>query len=65
MTPESIHDLFQRVREHPDYVFGTIFVREDFPNGEVKWGEYGGAKYAEEHITAAGFEYIENEAVNA
>lgn len=32
---ESIHDLFQRVREHPDFVFGTIFVLDDFPHREV------------------------------
>lgn len=57
--PESIHDLFARVREHPDYVFGVIFVRDDFPNGEVSWDEWHDPKHAEEHITAAGFEYIE------
>lgn len=59
----SIHDLFKQVREHPDYVFGTIFVRGDFPEGEVKWEEYGDAKHAEEHITAAGFEYIEHNTI--
>lgn len=25
----SIHDLFQAVREHPDYAGGTVFTRED------------------------------------
>lgn len=28
VTP-SIHDLFQAVREHPDYAGGTVFTRED------------------------------------
>lgn len=55
---ESIHELFQRVREHPDFRFGVIFVEEDVeeypapPDGRWKW--------AEEHMTAAGFEYLEN-----
>lgn len=26
---ESIHDLFQKVREHPDFAGGTVFTRED------------------------------------
>lgn len=26
---ESIHELMQRVREHPDFAGGTVFVRED------------------------------------
>jgi hypothetical protein len=33
--PPSIHDLFEQVRQHPDFVFGTIFVREDFPGSDV------------------------------
>lgn len=32
---ESIHDLFEQVRQHPDFVFGTIFVREDFPGSII------------------------------
>lgn len=55
----SIHDLMRAVTAHPDYVFGTIFVKDDFPGGEVNWGEFGDAKWAEENIVAAGFEYIE------
>jgi hypothetical protein len=31
----DIHELFRRVREHPDYVFGVIFVLDDFPHREV------------------------------
>jgi len=31
----DIHEMFRRVREHPEFVFGTIFVRGDFPRGEV------------------------------
>lgn len=59
----SIHDLFNAVKAHPDFVFGTIFVKDDFPDGEALWGEHGDAKWATEHIVAAGNEYIENEAV--
>jgi hypothetical protein len=55
----SIHDLMRAVKAHPDYVFGTVFVKDDFPGGVVAWEETGDAKWAEEHVTAAGFEYIE------
>lgn len=30
---EDIHDLFSKVREHPDFIGGTIFVRADIPEG--------------------------------
>ena len=33
----SIHDLMRAVRAHPDYVFGTVFVKDDFPGGVVAW----------------------------
>lgn len=55
----SIHDLYAAVRAHPDYVFGTIFVTEDVPPERLEQ-VLEGAKWGEEHITAAGFEYIEN-----
>lgn len=29
MTEESIHDLFAKVRAHPDFVGGTIFTLDD------------------------------------
>ena len=35
---EDIFDLFERVRAHPDFVFGTIFVLEDFARGAVPAG---------------------------
>lgn len=57
--PESIFDLFQQVRSHPDFVFGTIFVDDDVP--EAKLATLKAApKWAEECITAAGFEFIAN-----
>jgi hypothetical protein len=61
MTVESIHELFKRVQEHPDFRFGTIFVTDDM-EGFPGWSSFDHRKYAEEHITAAGFEYLENEA---
>lgn len=56
-TP-SVHDLFAQLREHPDFVFGTIFVRDDM---ELDVAEKIKAepKRAEEAIVAAGFEAIE------
>lgn len=59
MSGRSVHDLFAELREHPDFVFGTIFVKDDFPGGEPRWGEFGNERRAEDHIVAAGFEYIE------
>jgi len=29
---ESIHDLFAKVKAHPDFRFGTIFVADDLPD---------------------------------
>ena len=54
----SIHDLFQQVREHPDFRFGTIFVRGDIEDGGYGWNAED-PKWAEQHITRAGFEYLD------
>jgi hypothetical protein len=35
MSTPDIHDLFQQVRDHPDFVFGTIFVTADFPSEQA------------------------------
>jgi hypothetical protein len=58
VTPEQpdIHELMRRVREHPDYVFGTIFTRKDFPNGEAP--EDFEAHHAEDEIVARGNDYL-------
>lgn len=32
---EDIVELFRRVRAHPEFVFGTIFVRDDFAHATV------------------------------
>ena len=34
---DSIHDLFRKVQEHPDYAGGAIFVREDVATGLHPW----------------------------
>jgi hypothetical protein len=36
---ETIHDLFTRIREHPDFVFGTVFSLDDFADGKMH-GEF-------------------------
>lgn len=53
----SIYDQFRGVREHPDFVFGTIFVRGDFPGGVVP--ETFHRREASEALAQAGNEYIE------
>lgn len=67
MPAESVHDLFQKVRNHPDFVFGVIFVEADFDNllNDADFAAQvdtlkTNPKHAEECITAAGFEFIEN-----
>lgn len=30
---KTIYDLMQHVRAHPDFVFGTVFTKDDFPDG--------------------------------
>jgi hypothetical protein len=32
---EDIHELFLRVQQHPDFVFGAIFVLGDFADATV------------------------------
>jgi hypothetical protein len=57
----SIYDLMKRVREHPDFVFGTIFTRDDFDGNEAQGEAIAAApKHAEEALVAAGNTYIEN-----
>ena len=49
---ETIHDLFARIREHPDFVFGAVFALDDFADGTVP-GEFS-PKQAEERISETG-----------
>lgn len=56
-TQPSIDELYKLVREHPDFVFGTIFVAEDSPDGEVP-ADFR-VKSAEAAITVEGNEFIE------
>lgn len=60
MPPESIHDLFSKVRQHPDYVFGTIFVAADFP-GETVPDDFNENR-AEDCIVEAGNHFIDDTA---
>lgn len=55
--PESIFDLLKRVRQHPDYVFGTIFVPNDFPDGRVP--EDFPTEHANDALAEAGNLFIE------
>jgi len=56
-TPNLVLELLDRVREHPDWVFGTIFVIADFPGGKVP--EDFSARHAIDCLAEAGNEYIE------
>jgi hypothetical protein len=49
---ETIHDLFTRVRQHPDFVFGTVFVLADF--SDLKVPDDFSPKHAEEAIVERG-----------
>lgn len=51
----DIHDLFQRVRKHPDFVFGTIFTRGDFANRDCDGFP---ERQAEDAIVSRGSEFI-------
>jgi hypothetical protein len=62
-TGVDIDALFRRVREHPDFVFGTIFVRDDFPRGEVP--EEPSSKWANDTLAERGNLYIRASAASA
>lgn len=59
-TPDtpSIFDLMRAVREHPDYVFGTIFVTGDFPDEQVP--DDFPVNRATDALAEAGNEFIEH-----
>lgn len=52
----SVFDLFFQVKDHPEFVFGTIFVPGDFPGGTAP--EDFSPKWAEEALACAGGNYI-------
>jgi hypothetical protein len=56
---ESIHDLFDKVQKHPDYVFGTVFVREDFTPENVEKIKDNGFDL-QDTIIVAGWEAVEH-----
>lgn len=60
MPQPSIHDLFRAVREHPDFVFGTIFVTGDFPDEQVP--DDFDASRATDALAERGNQYIEDTA---
>ena len=53
----DIFALMDRVRQHPDYVFGTFFVPGDFPGGTVP--DDFNTSYITDKLAEAGNEYIE------
>lgn len=56
MPEPTIHELMSAVRAHPDFVFGTIFTRGDFPRGVVP--EDFNDSLIEDLLTEHGNEYI-------
>jgi hypothetical protein len=62
MDDETIFDLMAKVREHPDYVFGTIFVRGDFP-GEVVPDDFP-VRQVEDRLAEHGNEMIDDLVAN-
>ena len=55
----SIHDLFRKVQEHPDYVFGTIFTVEDFSRNDHNHLGAFPVYDAVDALSTAGNEFIE------
>jgi len=53
----DIFELFRGVREHPDFAFGTIFVKDDFPDGKVP--DDFSKNLGTDQLAQAGNEYIE------
>jgi hypothetical protein len=56
-SQDSIFDLFNKVRDHPDFVFGAVFTKHDLPDSvrpsdDVK-------KRAEEAMVRVGFEVLD------
>lgn len=58
MKNKSIYELFNAVREHPDFVAGTIFTKDDVPEGK-QLPPVWKSKWAEDPMIAAGNEALE------
>jgi hypothetical protein len=56
--PESIYSLFDKVKEHPDFVFGTIFTKDDLPGSMVPSSNM--KKRATEAMVVIGFEFLKD-----
>ena len=53
----DIFALMDRVRQHPDYIFGTFFVPGDFPGGVVP--DDFNTSYITDKLAETGNEYID------
>ena len=58
-TQPTIHEFFEAVRNHPDFVFGTIFTIHDFSEREHAFLRDFLTYDAEDSITFAGNIFIE------
>lgn len=60
----DIYHLLQAVREHPDYVFGVVFTREDFNDPDAEEAreipENFNASVAEDILSQRGFALIDD-----
>lgn len=58
MKNKSIYELFRLVREHPDFVAGTIFTKDDIPVGKLLPPVWK-SDWVEEPMIDAGHEALE------
>jgi len=56
---ENIHDLFKKVQDHPDFLFGTIFVEEDLVGRTMDPDFLFGTIFGDDALILAGARFIE------
>jgi hypothetical protein len=59
LAGEDVYEMWRRVQQHPDYVFGTIFLKGDFPDGADPYGsESFSPRHAADRLAERGNEMI-------
>jgi hypothetical protein len=57
---ESIYELWERVREHPDFLFGQLYGKDDFEKVSENF-KYDVGNRANEWLHASAIEFTELE----
>lgn len=61
---DTIYDLFGRVTAHPDFIGGTIFTREDVPEGRALPSDWRN-KWLSDPLAEKGSQILEDIAEDA